>query len=239
MTQGARTFSAEYLDRDEDSRFRSWHGLPDPSLPYFTRNGISTDELMNSPFVDCSVSALLKRLANDDDIDDQKLVDTLACALFCDDPSFTAYNALVLLEHFKNARIEHGMTPNVFASAVSGLSFHNGPSGNTGMHRLSDPIEIAGVAAVVRFIGTMNQDRLVRNTTIQHFASSGQRELVIANRHLDRLLRLNPASFETACDYLRKSKITTTRKSLQPLVERLEADGVTVIGLDVASWRIA
>lgn len=234
ITQGKRVFSAEYLDRDEDSLFRSWHGLPDPSLPYFTRNGISTNELMTSPFVDCSVSALLKRLANDPDIVDQLLTDTFSCSLFCDDPSFTAYNALVLLEHFTKSRIEHGMAPNVFASAVSGLAFHNGPSGNTGMHRLSDPDEIAGVAAVVRFIGTMNQDRLVRNTTIQHFASSGHRELVIANRYLDRLLRLNPESFETACDYLSENKITVTRKSVQPIVERLEAKGIVLRGMEIA-----
>lgn len=142
MVEREKELAVEYLDRDEESRFRAWHGLPNPSLTYFTRNGITTSELLTSPLVDCAVIALLKRLANAGEINDQLLVDTFACALLCDDGSYTAYNSLVLLDYFTRNNIQHGLAANHLASAVSGLSFHNGPAGNTGMHRLYDACEI-------------------------------------------------------------------------------------------------
>jgi hypothetical protein len=226
------SYGAEYMERDEDLRFRSSPVLPDPSLPYFKRNSIGIRELLSSAFTDCSVTAILKRIANDGHVDEQFLVNVLACALHSDDPSYTAYNALVLLEYFTVNRIVHGLSESSFASAVSGLSFHNGPIGNTGMHRLSDPREIAGAAAVIKFIGTMNRNRLVKPSTLQHAAINGRKELTISSRYLDRLLRTNPTSLRLVCDFLRESRIGLTRKALQPVIDHVEANGVRVLGMD-------
>lgn len=226
--QDEQAFSAQYLDRDEDANFRSWHGLPDPSLPYFIRNSIGMRELLVIPFADCSVVAVLKRLANEGKVDDQLLVNVLACALFSDDPSYTAYNSLVLLEYFTKTRFTHGLSEANFASAVAGLSAHNGVNGNRGMHRLSDPEEIAGVAAVVMFIGTMNRNRLVKPTVLHHEGTSRRKELAISSRYLDRLIRLNPEHLESISEYLMEQKITTSRSSVQPIIEMLEEDGMSV-----------
>ena len=231
MTYAEHGYASEYLDRDEELLFRSWHGLPNPSLGYFLRNGVSTDDLLASPSLDCAVTALIKRLANEGAVDSQLLVNTLACALQSDDPSYTAYNALVLLDYFTKTRFRHGLSEPNFASAVAGLSAHNGSSGHVGMHRLSEPEEIAGAAAVIMFIGTMNRDRLVKPTTLEHAGKNLRKELAITNRYLDHLLRLNPEHLDSVCDYLRErwdKKVSIRRNFIQPIIDHIEAEGMTV-----------
>ena len=231
MTYAEHGYAPEYLDRDEELLFRSWHGLPNPSLGYFLRNGISTDDLLANPSIDCAVTALLKRLANEGRVDNQLLVNTLACALHSDDPAYTAYNAFVLLDYFTKTRFQHGLSESNFASAVAGLSAHNGAAGHVGMHRLSEPEEIAGAAAVVMFIGTMNRNRLVKPTTLEHAGKNLRKELATTNRYLDRLLRLNPEHLDSVRDYLLDhwdKKITIRRNFIQPIIDHIEAEGMTV-----------
>lgn len=217
----------ETLDRETAELFKVASGLPQSSADFMA--SFTTSQLLNYPFVDYHTLAVLKRLSEDDTVDDQLLIDTLAYALLSDDPFMTSYNALLLLGYLNEHGLDHGLDAMNFASAVAGLSHHHGERGSESMYRLCDPVEIAGAAAVIIFIGTMDRNKLVKLSTLKHPESSGKFGLTISNGHLDRLLRSNPQHLGTVCNYLMTRSITTSKKSVQPLVDHLRAGGATVL----------
>jgi hypothetical protein len=136
---------------------------------------------------------------------------------------------MTLLEHFHATGQTHKTRPLSYTYMVSGLSHHNGPTGSTPMHRLVDPAEIEGAAAVVTFIETMDRDNLVKLSKLKHSESSGTSGLTISNGYLDRFLRSNPQRLGAVCAYLESNQIKATKKSVQPLLNYLACGGSSAL----------
>jgi hypothetical protein len=221
MTE-TRDHQPERLARGEADIFMAAHNLPEPTHEVILANGGTASVLLTLPFVDDFSLAVMKRLSEDQSFDSRIVTEILSYTMLADDPVFTLYNALVIADHFNKKGLRHALPAKQFVSAVAGLSHHNGDKGSESMHRLCDPSEIAGAAAAVQFIGTMDRDGMVKLSLLKHEDSSNRFELTVASKYLDRLLRANPEHFEAICNFLLSHPVTATKKSVQPLVEHLQ-----------------
>jgi hypothetical protein len=212
----------ERLEREEAELFLATHSLPEPTHEVILANGGTTSLLLTNWFIDHHSLAVMKRLSEDPSFDSQIITEIISYSITTDDPIFTLYNALVIADQSNKNGLHQPLPTKQFVSAVAGLSHHKG-KGSESVHRLCDPAEIDGAAAVVRFIGTMDHGGMVKVSLLKHEESSGRYELTVASKYLDRLLRANPDHFEAIRNFLLSHPVATTKKSVQPLAEHLQS----------------
>lgn len=222
-TRSTTTHALPRLDHESAALFIAAHSLPEPSyrsIPNFT-----TRDVLSAFITDFFVLAVVKRLHDDPGFDNQLLIDVLTACIACDDQSTTMFNSMTLLEHFHQTGQKRQTRPLSYSYMVSGLSHHNGPRGSTAMERLVEPAEIAGAAAVITFMETMDRDGLIKLSKLKHPESSDTSGMTITNGYLDRYLRANPQRLDAICTYLESHQINATKKSVQPLLAYLAGGG--------------
>jgi hypothetical protein len=198
--------------------------LPAPTANRLFGPGSTAEDVLRYPFLGADTIALIQRLSANDAVDRFFMINALSECFQCDDPSTTAHNAMVLLEFFTAEKPPFSLMPTSFAHAVSGLSHHKGKGSET-MHRLNDPNEIRGAAAVIQFVITMDREGMVKLSKLKHPESLGVSGLTITNKYLDQHLRSHPEHLGAVCGYLNTHRIDGTKKSVQPLLEYLAGGG--------------
>lgn len=223
-------YQPEIISSAEAAEFIATHNLPEPTYAGIAAIGMTTTDLLKYPMVDGNGLAVMKRLAEDPSFNDQLIADILARSILSDDPFYTLYNSFIIADYFNQTGLTHSLDEREFVLAVAGLSQNNGDKGFESMHRLCDPAEIEGAAAVIRFISVMNHyEKMVKLALLKHPASSGVSGLVISNRWVDRLVRSHPEHFDAIREFLIKRPVKATKKAAQPLYEYFQSNNPTAL----------
>lgn len=135
------------------------------------------------------------------------------------------HNSLLLLNRLR-AEISD-MKPSLFISAVIGLARHN-PAEKNLAEKITTVEELEGAAAVLRFVYNFSSDiyGMTKHAAMMGYSHGlrATQALVIANPHLDNLLRTEPEKADKVIAFLHQHPMGSTKKALAPLVAFLADD---------------
>lgn len=135
---------------------------------------------------------------------------------------YMLHNMLLITEKLQNYGIDPDRTG--YTRFIMGLSYYM-PARE--LKPIATVEELDGAVAVIRVLDRfLNVDNgVVKITGVQGYTHAGTTEaLVLANKHLDRLLREQPEKTDLIISFLDDHEIGTTKKTLAALLEFLKSE---------------